>query len=253
MTIPICGRTEKPRDKGVTMIIDKGLGPRQAQDLVEIAGDCIDFVKLGFGTSRFCDAKVVKKKLVAYRNGDINVMPGGTFLEAAVVQNVTKKFLAKAKELGFSAMEVSDGTIPMSDETRYGLIKEGRALGFEILSEVGSKFREKDLSAKEFVKRIKRDLDYGVFKVIVEAREAGHSVGIYNKEGDIVVKKLDTIIADMNPDNLMFEAPKKSQQLYFINRFGINANLGNVPPSDILALEALRCGLRADTLAKVIE
>ena len=251
--IPISGSTKKPRDKGITMIIDKGIGLRQAQDLVESAGDYIDLVKLGFGTSRLCDANLVKKKIAVYRNEDVDVMPGGTFLEAAVVQKAGKKFLAKAKELGFSAIEVSDGTIPMDNETRYGLTKEGRTLGFKVLSEVGSKFREKDLSAEEFAKRIKRDLTYGVFKVIVEAREAGHSVGIYDEKGGVVVKKLDAIVAAVNPNNLMFEAPKKSQQLYFINRFGVNVNLGNVPPSDILALEALRCGLRADTLAKVIE
>ncbi|MDW8044416.1 MAG: phosphosulfolactate synthase [Nitrososphaerota archaeon] len=247
--IPIAGRTKKPRESGLTMVIDKGLGLRQTQDLVEIAGDHIDIVKLAFGTSRLCPEEVVKKKIEVYKAQNIYVMPGGTFLEVVVAQGVLDKFLLRMKEYGFNAIEVSDGTIPMDDVTRANVLKAARDHGFKIIAEVGSKFKESDLSAEEFVRGIKRDLKLGAWKVIIEAREAGKGVGIYDEKGEIVKEKFEKVISGVfSIDDVIFEAPEKKQQTELILKFGPNVNLGNVQPADIVALEALRIGLRADTL-----
>lgn len=247
--LPISGRTKKPRELGLTMVIDKGLGLREAQDLAEIAGDHIDIVKLAFGTSRLCPESVIKKKIEVYKTQNIYVMPGGTFLEVVIAQNVLDKFLLRMKDYGFNAIEISDGTIPMDDKTRANVIQAACDHGFKIIAEVGSKFKESDLTAEEFVKGIKRDLKLGAWKVIIEAREAGKGVGIYDEKGEIVKEKFEKVISGVvSINDIIFEAPEKKQQTELILKFGPNVNLGNIQPTDVVALEALRVGLRADTL-----
>jgi len=252
VSMPISGRSmKKPREEGITMVIDTGLGIREAQDIAEIAGDYIDYIKLGFGTSRVVNEELLKKKISIYREHNIDVYPGGTLLEIAIAQGVLEKFLDEAKKLGFSAIEVSDGTITISDEQRAEAIRKARERGFKVIAEVGKKDIARDLNAEAIIRGIQRDLKLGVSKVIIEAREAGKGIGIYDEKGEVRVDKLEAIIREVDVKNLIFEAPNKNQQTYLILRFGPNVNLGNVHPDDVIPLEALRQGLRSDTLRTV--
>jgi phosphosulfolactate synthase len=251
--IPLKDRTQKPRQTGLTMIIDKGLGAGYVEGMVEIASQWIDVAKLGFGTSRLCPRDVVERKIEIYRSHDVYVMPGGTFLEVVYAQGKLDEFLKEAKEVGFDAIEVSDGTLPMDDDTRGDVIKRVADAGFLVLTEVGSKFADTDLPAEETARSMLRDIELGAFKVIMESREAGKGVGIYDASGNIVDEKLERIVEEVDASNVMFEAPNKNQQVALMQKFGINVSLGNIQPTDIHALEALRAGLRADTLRGVYD
>jgi len=248
---PIKGRTQKPRINGITMVIDKGLGLQETKDLILLAGDYIDIIKLAFGTSAFYEEKLLKEKNRLINKAGIYVMPGGTFLEVAVWKNVYEKYLRRAKELEFTAIEVSDGTIEIDLEKRKKIIKKAVSMGFRVISEVGKKDPNEKISISLMHKEILSDLECGVFKVIVEAREVGRGIGIYDEEGKIKEEEIDKIISGIKDVNcLIWEAPHKNQQKYLILRFGPNVNLGNILPEEVLALEALRQGLRGDTLKK---
>jgi phosphosulfolactate synthase len=180
-----------------------------------------------------------------------DVMPGGTFLEVAIWQGTVNKYLKRAKELGFSAVEVSDGTIAVDRKTRREVIAKARNLGFKVISEVGKKDPKEVLPIALVHQLIAEDLKSGAFKVIIEAREAGKGVGIFDQEGRTRQEELRNIVAGVrNLDSLIWEAPLKNQQQDLILAFGINVNLGNIPPDEALALEALRQGLRGDTLKR---
>jgi len=252
VSIPLKGRIlNKPRSDGITMVIDTGLGLNAAKDLVQTASEYIDIIKLAFGTSRLIQENIVKKKIKLYNEYEIDVMPGGTFLEVAFAQGKLIDYLTEAKKLGFTAIEVSDGTISISDEDRSKIIKEAYNQGFKVLAEVGKKMKEEDLTGEEIAEGIKRDLELGVFKVIIESREAGKGIGFYDESGGIIEQKLEVAIKGIDVKNILFEAPHKNQQVYFIKRFGPNVNLGNIQPNEVIPLEALRQGLRADTLKLV--
>jgi len=248
---PISGRSLKPRTEGYTMVIDKGLGLRATQDLVEVAAEWIDDVKLTFGTSCFYEEDLLRRKIEIIRKAGVEVMPGGTYLEIAVWQGVLDQYLEKTKELGFSMVEVSDGTIPIAAARRANIIKKALALDLKVITEVGKKDPRERLELETIHEQIASDLAHGAFKVIIEAREAGKGVGIYDDEGRIKEEELESIVAGVaDANDLLWEAPLKQQQQYLIFYFGINVNLGNVYPEDVLALEALRQGLRGDTLKR---
>lgn len=249
--MPSEGRITKPREAGVTMLIDKGIGLHHLEDLIQIAGEYIDIIKLTFGTSAFYNEDLLKKKNDMITSSDIDVMPGGTFLEVAVWKKVFGDYLKRARELGFSAIEVSDGTIEMDRETRRDAIKRCLDESFRVITEVGKKDPKEILPVSLVHQLIAEDMENGAFKVIIEAREAGKGVGIFDQEGKIKTDEVDNIIGGVEDINcLMWEAPLKNQQQDLILRFGINANLGNIPPDEILALEALRQGVRGDTLKR---
>jgi phosphosulfolactate synthase len=249
--MPVPGRTVKPRADGVTMVIDKGLGLNAVKDLIDTAGDLIDFIKLTFGTSAFLDLDFLAKKTEMIKDADIYVCPGGTFLEVSVWQGTYPEYLKRCKELGFNAIEFSDGTIEIDMETRTDCIKRAVDMGFKVVSEVGKKDPSEKVALDLMYREIASDLECGAFKVIVEAREAGKGVGIYDAEGRVKQDEIDKIIAGVDdPTKLEWEAPIKGQQQHLILKFGPNVNLGNIPPDDILALEALRNGLRGDTLKR---
>jgi phosphosulfolactate synthase len=249
--IPVEGRTLKPRQTGITMLIDKGMGVRLLEDLIETSGDYIDVIKLTFGTSAFYDEALLKRKNKMITEANMDVMPGGTFLEVSVWQDVLDKYLDRAQELGFSTIEVSDGTIHMERQTRQKAIKKSLDKGFRVITEVGKKDPKEALPISLTHQLIKEDMECGAFKVIIESREAGKGVGIFDADGKVREDEIDTIIAGVdNADNLIWEAPLKNQQQALILRLGLNVNLGNIPPDDVLALEALRQGLRGDTLKK---
>ncbi len=182
---------------------------------------------------------------------DIWICPGGTFLEVSVWQGTYPKYLKRCKEIGFNAIEVSDGTIEIDMQTRAACIKRAVDMGFMVVSEVGKKDPDEKVAKAKLHEEIAADLRNGAFKVIVEAREAGKGVGIYDKEGRPKDDEVEAIIKGVDDiTKLEWEAPIKNQQQFLILRFGPNVNLGNIPPEDILALEALLNGLRGDTLKR---
>ncbi len=248
---PCPGRSRKPRSTGLTMVIDKGLGTRALRDLVDTAKDYVDVIKLTFGTSAFYDHDVLARKIEIVRSSGIDIMPGGTFLEVALWQNTLDKYLEGARELGFTAVEVSDGTIEFGSGRRRDVILAARDKGFKVISEVGKKDPAEAPSLEIVHQLIRDDLRNGAFKVIIEAREAGKGVGIFDQNGRTKQDEIDRILAGgVDVNDLIWEAPLKNQQQDLILRFGLNINLGNVPPEEVMALEALRQGMRGDTLKR---
>lgn len=244
-------RTQKPREAGFTMLIDKGLGLNATADLIQTASDYIDDVKLTFGTSVFYDRDLVIAKNRMLAGAEIITMPGGTMIEVAVWKGVWREYFEQAIKLGFTGMEISDGTIEMSLEQRAEIVSTAVEMGFTVLTEIGKKDPSMEVPMEQRLEQLHQDLECGAFKVIVEARAAGKGVGIYDSEGGVKEEEMEPLLAGVGDVNkLVWEAPIKSQQQYLIGRFGPNVNLGNVPPEDILALEGLRCCLRGDTLKK---
>lgn len=247
--IPLGGRLKKPRDYGLTMVIDKGMGLHETKDLFDVAGEYIDFLKLGFGTSALYNQDLLEEKIKLARHYGIDAYPGGTFLEIAIMQNKLKEFLKVAWEIGYSTIEVSDGTINFSQKVRERSISMALEAGFKVLTEVGKKNLQDKERIGHYLKQIKRDLDCGAYRVIIEGRESGRGAGFYDDRGQFIKDESEQILAAAgDPRLLIWEAPLKQQQLELICRFGPNVNLGNISVDDALALEALRVGLRGDTL-----
>jgi len=236
------------------MVIDKGLGLTETRELLEMASDYIDLIKLGFGTSALYSIPLLRKKIELVRSHNVDIYPGGTFLEVAVLQGRLKEYLKFCRELGYSAVEVSDGTINMKPEERKDAIRRAADMGFIVLSEVGKKDVRDQLEAEHLSRLIEEDLLNGAFKVIVEGRESGRGVVLYDSKGNIKEEVINTLqfkVRDLS--SIIWEAPLKSQQQEFITRFGPNVNLGNIKPDEVMALEALRVGLRGDTLRLCLE
>jgi len=248
-TFPLPGRQEKPRKEGLTMVMDKGLGLNATRDLLETAAPYIDFIKLGFGTSALVNEDLLRDKIRLVRSYNIDIYPGGTFLEVASIQGRTGEYLAYAKEIGFTCLEVSDGTIRMDWETRASLIAAAREYGFDIITEVGKKDPRDQIPTREIIEQVKADLACGASRVILEGRETGKGIGLFGPDGSVKHDELSEILAYIEDISaIIWEAPLKSQQQELIIRCGPNVNLGNIAPTEILALESLRVGLRGDTL-----
>lgn len=249
--IPVPERAQKPRSVGWTMVIDKGLGLNQVDDLLGSAAAAIDVIKLTFGTSAFVPYGLLKEKVKRITAAGCHVMPGGTFQEVAVWQRSYDRYLERARDLGFNAIEISDGTIEMDLQTRRSVIEQAVKAGFRVLTEVGKKDPNDALPMAVLADQVMRDLSVGAFMVIMEAREAGKGVGIYDASGLPKESEIEAFLRGVkDPSRLLWEAPLSNQQKYLILKFGPNVNLGNIPPEDVLALEALRCGLRGDTLKR---
>ena len=238
-------RGAKPRQVGLTHVIDKGIGLRQMEDLLETASGHIDILKLGWGTGYV--TQNVFEKIPAYHAAGIPVCFGGTLLEMAILQNKFDRFRAMAKEAGVTHVEISNGVIEMSPELKGKFIRQ-LAKDFVVLSEVGSKESGKVIPPYKWVELIQADIDAGAWKVICEARESG-SVGLYHGSGEIRSGLIDEILHKIPPAMLLFEAPLKAQQVWMVQKFGADVNLGNIATTDVIALETLRLGLRADTMA----
>lgn len=248
---PVRERLRKPRESGWTMVIDKGLGLNAIDDLMQVAAPVIDVIKLTFGTSAFFRYDVLKEKVRTIKAHGVDCMPGGTFQEVAIWQGTFDRYLDRARELGFTAIEISDGTIEMDAATRADAIAKAVKAGFRVLSEVGKKDPKDAQPMAVLAEVVTADLDHGAFMVIMEAREAGKGVGIYDASGLPKEAEIDAFLKGVkDPSRILWEAPLGPQQRYLVLRFGPNVNLGNIPPEDILALEALRCGLRGDTLKR---
>ena len=246
-------RIRRPRTTGITMVIDNGLGASALRDILDLAGEHIDQWKFGFGTSALMPASVLAEKLDLLNQREILTYPGGTLLEAAVVQEHCRVFMTRAAELGFGAAEISEGTIDLPAERRRRMIDCARNAGLTPITEVGRKDPARQPGAAELAEQILRDLAWGASWVIVEGRECGRDIGIYDHEGDIRASFLDEItrLVGDAASQVIWEAPLRSQQAYLVCRFGANVSLGNIHPQECLALEALRCGLRFETFAAV--
>jgi phosphosulfolactate synthase len=234
------------RDGGLTHVLDKGLGPRGWEDVLETAGDHIDIVKLGWGTAYV--TKNLERKLEVLREKPVVI--GGTFFEAVYARGKLDEYKRWLSDLGLTHVEISDGTIDMPRDRKLELI-EDFARDFIVLSEVGSKDGEAIFAPYQWVEWIKGELEAGAWKVITEGREGG-TAGIYRPTGEMRTGLVDEIAHEVDIASLLFEAPTKVSQAWFIKHFGPGVNLGNIPPEEVISLETLRLGLRGDTLREVL-
>ena len=236
-------RAAKPRSEGITHVLDRGLSVADVDGLVEVAGEYIDFVKLGWGTA--VATGNLEAKLARYKEHGIPAMFGGTLTELAIAQNRLDRFVASLHELGIEHIELSDGTLNIESERKLELI--GRlAEEFTVLSEVGSKDDTRIMAPYRWVEHIQSELDAGAWKVIAEGREGGN-VGIFRHDGEVRQGLVDEILHAIPADKILFDAPRKDQQVWFVRRLGPDVNLGNITPEDVLSLETIRVGLRSDT------
>lgn len=236
-------RSAKPREQGITHVLDKGMSVAEVDGMIEVAGDIVDFVKLGWGSA--LATRNLRPKLDRYRDHAIPVVLGGTLTELAISQRRLDGLIDYVKALGLSHVEVSDGTITLDHDEKLRLI-ERLAKEFTVFSEVGSKDDTKIMAPYRWVEQIRSELKAGAWKVIAEARETG-TAGIYRADGEVRMGLIDEIAHEVDPALMVFEAPRKEQQVWFIERFGAEVNLGNIGPTDVLPLETLRLGLRSDT------
>ncbi|MDX6511065.1 MAG: phosphosulfolactate synthase [Gaiellaceae bacterium] len=235
-----------PRDGGLTHVIDKGLGPRAWEDVLETSGDYIDIVKLGWGTAYVTPN--LKRKLEVLREKPVVI--GGTFFEVCFSRGKLDEYKGWLTELGLTNVEISDGVIDLPRERKLELIAEF-ARDFRVLSEVGSKDSSVEYTAEEWTRWLREELDAGAWKVITEAREGG-TAGIFDSSGGMRTELIAEIADAVGLEDLLFEAPTKAAQAWFIKQFGPTVNLGNIPPDEVIPLETLRLGLRGDTLKEVL-
>ena len=235
------------------MVLDKGMGLETAKSLMEISGEYVDYLKFGWGTSIVHEQDIVSAKVEMYKSFDITPYTGGTLFELAYMQGKLDEFLKEARNLGFPAVEISDGSTSISHDDKLDCIRKAKREGFEVLSEVGKKNPEldKELALEERIRYMQEELDAGSSLVIVEAREGGKNIGIFDEAGNAKEDEIDVILDKINPKKILWEAPNKDQQVFFILKLGNTVNLGNVSSDDITSLETLRQGLRGDTVGKI--
>ena len=236
-------RPSKPRNKGVTMIMDKGLSIREAEDFLSVASEYTDIIKLGWATSGVTPN--LADKLAVYRNANIPVYFGGTLFEAFYIRGQFDEFCRQLDKYQIGYVEVSDGSIDITQEKKCELIST-LAKNFKVLSEVGSKSTEKVIPPYKWVSMMNSELEAGSFMVIAEARESG-TVGMFRSDGAVRGDLIEEILQDIPSEKILWEAPQKSQQVWFIKLLGTHVNLGNIAPNDAIPLETLRLGLRGDT------
>lgn len=236
-------RTERPRNSGLTMVMDKGITLRHAEEFVDNYADYVDFVKLGFGTSVV--SKNVKEKIKLYQKAGIKTYLGGTLFEAFIARGKFDEYQKFIDSYGLDSAEVSDGSIEMNHESKCNYISK-LSKNFTVLSEVGSKEEGIIIHPAKWVSMMKAELEAGSFKVIAEARESG-TVGVFHKNGSAHSMLITRITNKIKVEDIIWETPQKSQQVYFINLFGANVNVGNISVDDVIPLETLRIGLRGDT------
>ena len=239
----IPSRNEKPRENGLTMMMDKGLSLREAENFISASGELTDIVKLGFGTSYL--TKNLKEKIKLYQDADLRVYFGGTLFEAFVARNMFDDYRKVLDEFNLNMAEVSDGSIEISHQQKCEYIKTLNQQVI-VLSEVGSKDATKLIPPYKWIELMQKELEAGSWKVIAEAREGGN-VGIYRGTGEVRSDLIEEILTQIPQDDILWEAPQKSQQVWFIKLMGANVNLGNIAYNEVIPLECLRLGLRGDT------
>ncbi|MBD0289691.1 MAG: phosphosulfolactate synthase [Thermoleophilia bacterium] len=246
--LDVPARSAKPRAQGLTHVIDKGLNLREIEGLFDTAGEYVDVVKLGWGTSYV--TRNLEKKIALYRSFETPVVCGGTLFEAAVARERLDEYRSWLLENRISHVEVSDGTIDLPHERKLELISL-LARDFVVLSEVGSKDADVVYAPYQWVEWMRDELAAGAWKVITEGRESG-TAGIFRPTGEMRTGLIEEIVHGIDVGEIIFEAPTKSSQAWFVRQFGPDVNLGNIPPDEVIPLETLRLGLRADTLREVL-
>ena len=246
--LDIPSREGKPRTRGLTHVMDKGLNLREIEGMFDTAGEYVDIVKLGWGTSYVTNN--LEKKIALYRSFGTPVVCGGTLFEAVYGQGKMDEFKRWLEHFRFSHVEISDGTLEIPREQKLELIAEF-ARDFVVLSEVGSKDSSVEYSAGEWVRWLNEELEAGAWKVITEAREGG-TAGIFDSSGGMRTELIGEIAMQVGPANVVFEAPSKAAQVWFIKEFGPSVNLGNIPPEEVIPVATLRLGLRGDTLKQIL-
>ena len=241
--LQIPNRTQQPRSNGVTMVMDKGLSINGVHDFMSVGGPHVDVIKLGFGTS-FVTPNL-REKIQAYQQYNIPIYFGGTLFEAFVIRNQFDDFVAICKDYGLTHVEVSDGSITIPHAEKCGYI-EKLTQHFTVLSEVGSKDAAHIIPPYKWIELMRAELESGSSYVIAEAREAGN-VGIYRGSGEVREGLVQEILTQIPEEKILWEAPQKAQQLYFLELIGCNVNLGNIAPNEVIPLESMRIGLRGDT------
>ncbi|MVN20202.1 phosphosulfolactate synthase [Mucilaginibacter arboris] len=236
-------RTQKPRSSGFTMVMDKGLSLRQVEDFLEVSGQYTDIVKLGWATSYVTSNLTEKLKL--YRDAGIPVYFGGTLFEAFIIRGQFDDYRRTLDKYQMDYAEVSDGSITIDHDEKCNYIKE-LSKQVTVISEVGSKDVEKIFAPYKWIRLMNAELEAGSWKVIAEARESGN-VGIYRDSGEVRQGLVDEILTQIPEEKIIWEAPQKAQQVWFIKLIGANVNLGNIAPAEVIPLETIRLGLRSDT------
>ncbi len=236
-------RTSKPRTKGFTMVMDKGLSLREVEDMIDSCGDYIDIVKLGWATS-FVTSKL-KEKLALFKSAGIPCYLGGTLFEAFVVRGQFEDYRKVLDEYDLEYAEVSDGSLEMNHDDKCDYIST-LAKQVTVLSEVGSKDAAKIIPPYKWIEQMQTELEAGAWKVIGEAREGGN-VGLFRDSGEVRQGLVEEILTKIPEEKILWEAPQKAQQVWFIKLIGANVNLGNIAPNEVIPLETIRLGLRGDT------
>ncbi|MCG8474411.1 MAG: phosphosulfolactate synthase [Cytophagales bacterium] len=242
-------RTKKPRQSGFTMAMDKGMSAREVEDFLSISADYVDIIKLGFGTSYVTPN--LEKKLEIYREAGIPYYFGGTLFEAFVIRNQFDDYRRLLDRFHVEYAEVSDGSIEMQHDIKCEYIRK-MSENFTVLSEVGSKDAEKIIPPYKWIRQMQAELDAGAWKVIGEAREGGN-VGLFRSSGEVRSGLVEEILTKIPFEKIIWEAPQKTQQVWFIKLLGANVNLGNIAPNEVIPLETLRIGLRGDTFFDFIK
>ncbi|RYD53269.1 MAG: phosphosulfolactate synthase [Sphingobacteriales bacterium] len=237
-------RTTVPRTYGLTMVMDKGLGTEEARNLLSVGAPYVDIIKLGFGTSLISPNLTEKVKL--YQAADIPVYFGGTLFEAFLVRNQFEDYVTFMEQHNIRHVEVSDGSITIPHTEKCGYIEQLAKRGFHVLSEVGSKDATNIMAPYKWIELMRDELAAGASYVIAEAREAGN-VGIYRDSGEVRQGLVQEILTQIPEKQIIWEAPQKAQQMYFLSLLSANVNLGNIAPTEVIPLEAMRIGLRGDT------
>jgi phosphosulfolactate synthase len=237
-------RTRKPRQAGITHVLDKGMSLAEVEGLFEVAAGWVDLLKFGWGTSVVVENLDAKTELC--QRHSIDIYCGGSLFELAVKRGKVDEYVGFLKDRGIGLIEISDGVIELPLAQKLGYI-ERFAKEFRVLSEAGSKDTNVVVAPSRWVRQIKSELEAGAWKVITEGRESG-TVGLYRTSGEIRTGLIDEIETQIDPARLLFEAPQKSQQVWLIKHFGLNVNLGNIAPQEVISLETIRQGLRADTM-----
>lgn len=236
-------RDEKPRKKGLTMVMDKGLSVQEAINLCESSGHLIDFLKMGFGTSLV--SKNVKEKIRVYKDYNIRPYFGGTLFEAFIIRDQLDAYREYVSGYGIDLIEISDGSMHMEHDVKCDYIQR-LSKEYTVISEVGSKEAEIIISPNKWIKMMNKELNAGSVYVIAEARESGN-VGIYRSNGNAHVVLINKILAGVDQHKIIWEAPVKSQQVWFVKLLGAEVNLGNIATNEVISLETIRLGLRGDT------
>lgn len=239
--IPV--RTQQPRTSGLTMVMDKGLSINEVHNFMSVGRPHVDIVKLGFGTS-FVTPNL-REKIEVYHSYNMPIYFGGTLFEAFLIRNQFEDYISVCKDYGIKYMEVSDGSISIPHAEKCGYIEKLTQHG-TVLSEVGSKDAAHIIPPYKWIELMRAELEAGSSYVIAEAREAGN-VGIYRGSGEVREGLVQEILTQIPEEKIIWEAPQKAQQLYFIELIGHNVNLGNIAPTEVIPLEAMRIGLRGDT------